>query len=77
MTKEFPYYSEHHGAWIVDGLCCCGHGQEEHHHLVDENLDPSLIEHEGGCSHCGCRRFTWTGWIKKESLFSEASLEAC
>lgn len=42
----------------VDELCTCGHLKSQH---------GGLIGH-GACTICQCGRFTWNGWVYKETI---------
>jgi hypothetical protein len=63
----YPSFLLPNGKKVIDEKCSCGHKASEHNSF--------LTFGQGSCKKCGCRQFTWNGWIyesDKCNLFQSA-----
>ena len=45
---------------IIDEKCSCGHLRSDH-------INSAFQIGHGFCCVCGCKQFTWIGWVKDEN----------
>lgn len=47
-----------------DELCSCGHLKSSH----EDSLPGGIAKGHGACRICGCKKFTWVKFVRKEEM---------